>query len=230
MFAVLSTIVQYLLLSLFPLSSLDIMVIGGKNPPNVVLDEDVGYSPSCEDLSELVTEYVNPECLDDLSEMNLNIMHINIHGILNKQDSLSRLITSLGGRNKVNVVSLNETWLSKKTEQKVNIPGYNYVGKYRTGKKGGGVGFLISEDLRYRELSSPLAKLKALESFSIELKTKSKSVILVSLYRPLNQQIQTSLQELSILFANLQKLNKPVVICTDHNIDLIKASSHSKTQ
>ena len=105
------------------------MPTGSNNVHNFVLDNDVVYSPSSEDLPEIDTVYVNPDCLKDLSEMNLNIMHLNIHGILNKQDSLSRLPTTLGGRNKVNVVSLNETWLCKETEQKVNIPGYDYVGK-----------------------------------------------------------------------------------------------------
>ena len=112
-----------------------IKTTGGNIPLTIILDHDVGYSPLCEGLPEIDNKYVNPDCLDDLSEINLNIMHLNICGILNKQDSLSRLIMNLGGRNKVNVVSLNETWLRKETEQKVNIPGYTYVGKYRTGKK-----------------------------------------------------------------------------------------------
>ena len=66
--------------------------------------------------------------MTELSDSNLNIMHLNIRGLINKQDSLSRLLTMLGGRNKVNVVSLNETWLCKDTENKINIPGYSYAG------------------------------------------------------------------------------------------------------
>ena len=128
-----------------PILSVVEMPTGSNIAQNLVLDNDVGYSPSSEDLPKIDTLHVNPDCLEDLSETNLNIMHLNVRGILNKQDSLSRLLTTLGGRNKVNVVSLNETWLRKETEQKVNIPCYDYVGKYITGRKGGGVGFLISK-------------------------------------------------------------------------------------
>ena len=91
-------------------------------------DIDVGYSPNGEDLIDIDTEYVLLDKLTDLSDMNLNNMHWNVRGLLNKQDGLSRLLTMIGVRNKVNVVSLNETWLCKETETKVDIPGYNYAG------------------------------------------------------------------------------------------------------
>ena len=92
------------------------MPTGSNKVHNFVLDNAVGYSPYSEDLPKIDTLYVNPDCLEELSEMNLNIMHLNICGILNKQDSLSRLLVTLGGRNKANVVSLNKTWLHRKTE------------------------------------------------------------------------------------------------------------------
>ena len=49
-----------------------------------LLDNEVGYSPLSEDLLELDIDYVNPDSLDDLPEKNLNIMHLNIRGLLNK--------------------------------------------------------------------------------------------------------------------------------------------------
>ena len=38
-------------------------------------DIDVGYSPNGEDLIDIDTEYILPDKLTDLSDMNLNIMH-----------------------------------------------------------------------------------------------------------------------------------------------------------
>ena len=104
------------------------------------LDFSVGYSPNIEDLEIINTDYVSPKEMTELNDNDLNIVHLNIHGAINKQDSLSRLFTTMGGRNKVNVVSLNETWLQKETEKKFSIPGFNYIGNVRTGRKGGGVG------------------------------------------------------------------------------------------
>ena len=100
----------------------------------------------------------------------------------------------------MNVVSLNETWLRKETEAKINIPGYNYSGLCGVGKKGGGVGFLISEELKFRECTIHLQETLTLKIYCIELKTKTNPVLLVSLYRPLNQPIQTSLQDLKLVY------------------------------
>ena len=168
--------------------------------------------------------------MSELPDINLNLMHLNICGLINKQDSLSRLLTTLGGRNKVNVVSLNETWLRNDTESKINIPGYNYSGLSWTGKKGGGVGFLISEELKFREYTIKLQEITTLEMYCIELKAKSNPVLIVSLYRPPNQPLQTSLHELKQVYWKLKNEKRPVILCTDHNLDLLKASTHAKTQ
>ena len=47
-------------------------------------DIDVGYSPNGKDLIDIDTEYVLPDKMTELSDMNLNIMHLNIHGLINK--------------------------------------------------------------------------------------------------------------------------------------------------
>ena len=52
----------------------------------------------------------------------------------------------------------------------------------------------------------------------------------MTIYRPPNQPIGVSLQELHSVFVTLKSINKPVIICTDHNLDLIKAGTHPKTQ
>ena len=63
------------------------------------------------------------------SQTDFSIMHLNIRGLYGKQDELECLINSLGGKNKVNVIALNETWLRKETQNKVKINGYNLVNK-----------------------------------------------------------------------------------------------------
>ena len=148
------------------------------------LDFSVGYSPNIEDLEIINTDYVSPKEMTELNDNDLNIVHLNICGAINKQDSLSRLLTTMGGRNKVNVVSLNETWLRKETEKKFSIPGFNYIGNVRTGRKGGGVGLLISEELIFRELLDLLPKLGILECICIEIKSKTKSVSYLNVQGP----------------------------------------------
>ena len=169
-----------------------------------MLDLDVGYSPTREDLDMVDTEYVLPSAID-LSENSVNIMHLNVRGLINKQDSLLRLLTTLGGKNKVSIVSLNETWLRPETISKVDISGYNYVGKCREGRKGGGVGILLSEELRYREFSDHLPKLPTIEYICIEILMKNRPITLLSLYHPPNQSITESISDIKKTVRSVRK-------------------------
>ena len=192
------------------------------------LDLDVGYSPSSEDLNMVDTEYVLPTAVD-FNEDSVNIMHLNVRGLINKQDSLLRLLEALGGQNKVSIVSLNETWLRTETIAKIDISGYNYVGKCREGRKGGGVGVLLSEELRYREISKNLPRLSTLEYICVEIMMKKRPIVLLSLYRPPNQSLTESISDIRKLLDSLDNKNKDLVICSDYNLDLLKMSDHSKT-
>ena len=169
------------------------------------LNLDVGYSSNGEDLNSVDTEYVEPDHLPELVSDEFHILHMNIHGLLNKQDSLSRLLTTIGGRNKVSVVSLNETWLRKETINKINIPGFTFTGKHRSGKNGGGVGFLVSENVRYREVNDLLPELKTLEYKCIEIMMKSKSLLLVTVYRAPNQSLPLSITDFDTLTGKDEK-------------------------
>ena len=179
----------------------------GCNSPNLysTLDNNLGFSKDSEDLDIVDTEYVLSNDITSLDENNLNLVHLNIRGAINKQDSLSRLLTMMGGRNKVNVVSLNEIWLRKETEQKFSIPGYNYIGKIRQGRKGGGVCLLVSEELRFRKTQSLLPDLDTFETVSIEVKTKKTSVLVVSMYRPPNATLNSTLSDVKTIFNILIK-------------------------
>ena len=191
-----------------------------------MLNLDIGYSPSREDLNMVDTEYILPTALVKMNETDLNIMHLNVRGLINKQDPLLRLITTLGGKNKVSMVSLNETWLCNDTISKVDIAGYNYVGKCREGRKGGGIGVLLSDEIRYRELNDKLPKLPTIEYICIEVLMKRKAIIVVSLYRPPNQLASESISDIKKLLELLEKENKELILCSDHNLDLLKMTDH----
>ena len=190
---------------------------------------NVGYSPCGEDLVSIDTQYVHLEQLPELNENELNIIHINIRGLISKQEKLSRLLTRLGGRNKVSVVSLNETWLRSETVKNVNVPGYNYVGSVRKGKTGGGVGLLISEDIRYRNVDI-LPHTNTFECHCIELKLPSSNVLISTLYRLPNKPLKETLEDTKLIFDCLNRDKRHKVLCMDHNLDLLKSDYHRGTQ
>ena len=176
-----------------------------------------------------VCDYCHVDSNDlDLTDKLFRVIQLNVRGLINKQDKVSRLLHALGGLNKVNAVTLNETWLRTDTENKVDIPGYDYVGRIRRGKKGRGVGFLISQTQKYRDRDDLLPSNPQFESKIVELKTNNESVLVVSLYRPPNQHIDEWLTDFKILLQNLQSTGQNVIIRLDHNLDLLKSHTHKK--
>ena len=97
-------------------------------------------------------DYVDCNELNELEicAQDLNIIQYNVRGILIKQDDLYDLLTNLLD-NKIHVVILCETWLTTSNKSRLNIPGYKYIGTERVNKKGGGVGFLLKDDLKFRQ-------------------------------------------------------------------------------
>ena len=93
-----------------------------------------------------VCDYCHVESNDlDLTDKLFRVIQLNVRGLIQLQEKVSRLLHALGGLNKVNAVTLNKTWLRTDTENKIDIHGYDSVGRNRRGKKRGGVGFLISQ-------------------------------------------------------------------------------------
>ena len=73
-----------------------------------------------------------------LSQQNLNIIQYNIRGLISKQNDTWDLILQPVERN-IHCLILCETWLNTVSKSKINVPGYIYVGKERSTKKGGGL-------------------------------------------------------------------------------------------
>ena len=179
-----------------------------------------------------VCDYISPEQVKDLISKpeNLSVLQLNVRGLINKQEDLIRLINQ-GGKNKVNVVLLCETWLRKDTVNKVKIPGYSIVNKIRQGKKGGGVSILIDNQLHYRErpdLTNPNSQ--NFESLCIELKTNSSSLIVLSGYRAPNNSEVEFIKEYTELLVKIKKTGRKSIIGLDHNLDLLKCDIHKKSQ
>ena len=78
---------------------------------------------------------------------DLKIIQLNIHGLISKQGDLSNLISGCLEK-KIDVVIPRETWLNSAVKNLINIPGYHYLGIKRNDRKGGGVGFLVGDEIK----------------------------------------------------------------------------------
>ena len=93
--------------------------------------------------------------------------------MISKQSDISKLIQNCtNSEKKIDVVLLCETWVTNTTKNLIRIPGYNYVGLERSEKKGGGVGTLISKELRYKIRNDFNKMMDCMECFTIEVTIK----------------------------------------------------------
>ena len=171
----------------------------------------------CNELNEL-----------DIRAQDLNIIQYNVRGILSKQDDLHDLLTNmLDG--KIHVVILCETWLTSSNKSRLNIPGYTYIGTERANKKGGGVGFLLKDDLKFRKRTDLQLSNSLLENDWVELKCNTDNVLIGSLYRPPNTNEKQFLTAYNKITKTLNKYNGNTILGMDHNLDFLKLDKHKAT-
>ena len=183
-----------------------------------------------EELNLINCEYVVPgeDNIDLLSSntTDLNVLQLNIRGLLNKQDRLLPLLHE----HKVDIALLCETWLNNKTEKLLRLPNYKIHNTSQVDKIGGGVCVLSNSKLRSRSRPDLNVETTLFEHCIVVLKTDTRDILLVSGYRPPNCNVRTFLKEYNTLIVSLKR-NKhhEIIIGIDHNLDLLKANFHSQT-
>ena len=177
-------------------------------------------------------EYIDYDSVGNIktSQKDLPVVQINTRGIKSKLDELDTLISDLKDPD---IIIISETWLKKGEENFIKIKGYKFEGIPREHKKVGGVGFLIKKGLIYREMTS-LNKNNSdptFEHFYLELKGDRNNIILGSIYRPPNTNLDKFMAEYKNSLEQLTKLkNKEIILGMDHNINLLRHDVHPRTQ
>ena len=160
---------------------------------------------------------------------DLLILQWNTRGLRGKHDTISNFINNVLEQ-KVDIVMINETWLNNKSPPLPPIAGYKFVGKPRTDRKGGCVGFLIRDDIIFRRKESLEIETKTLENIVIEIKSKP-NLLLCSGYQPPNTDICEFLTSCEKILTVLKAhKHTEYVIGIDHNLDYIKHHLHKLTK
>ena len=189
---------------------------------------EMKFGENYDDICDYI-EYDNlPKVKSTLSD--LTIIFVNIRGILSKQFRLSKFLKHCLGQKKVDVIILAETWLTKLNCDQIKIPGYKFTGKHRPNCNGGGVGFLINEELRFKVRDDLLHDSNVMENCIIEVETKQNNILMNAIYRPPNTNLSCFNRKFDthLKLLNLQK-NKDIVIGLDHNLDFLKSDQHPGT-
>ena len=173
-------------------------------------------------------DYINWDDLGPFTKpahSKLVVLQLNIRGIKSKYNDLIELISRI---NFPDIIILCETWL-KQNDSLPEINGYTFVGQCRINRKGGGVGLLIRDNLKFRTLPELKLDIESSESIFIEIKGNQHNIVVGSVYRPPNTPIHNFVKSYSNYCHQLQSYHH-VIIGLDHNLDLLKSSMHTQTQ
>ena len=147
------------------------------------------------------------------------------------QSKLNELINKVEKSLDLHALVLCETWLTPETKNVIKVQNYDYSGIERKGKKGGGVCFLIKNNLITRERSDLKIEAEHMEHCIIEIKCKHKNILLVSIYRPPNTSISEFINEYGSLRDKLNSAKEyDLIVGIDHNLDFLKSNCHRQTQ
>ena len=111
------------------------------------------------------------------------------------------------------------------------MDGFKLITKNRTSKKGGGVGFYVTNNLDYTLLEEYSLMTETFESICIEIKTRNNGNIIVGeLYRPPNANTVEFLELLHDLLSNNYFANKTCFVTGDFNLNLLNCNDNPQCQ
>ena len=163
------------------------------------------------------------------SLLDISIVQLNVRGLASKKDELEQLLKNIEKSSMPEVVILCETWLTPSSPP-LNFIGYDFVGKNRTHKRGGGVGLLISKSVKYRLRTDIEIDDTNCENCFVELKLDSGNIVVGSIYRPPNMNNKDFINLYRKLVNKIKlESRKKIIIGLDHNLDFLKSQAHGLT-
>ena len=241
------------------LSTTDVLADRTKNLSNFYLtnDNDTDNVDDNDDNSVLLHEslyFTESEFADFTVQKkycnanNLTIISLNIANLYSKLSSLKCFLHNVTTTsNKPDIVIIVETHIDEAKsdfddESLTNIiEGYQFFHKGRKNNRGGGVGILVSNDIKGEAMLCRQTdrKVKFFEGIfenvivripdCIEGSPK-KDLVLVALYRqPNNENTDSFLECMANLMKTIDKPRNEIVIAGDMNLDLLKYENHLPT-
>ena len=129
-----------------------------------------------------------------------------------------------------NVICLTETWLTLSNFNLFGIDGYNHVGNCRPDRVGGGTSIFIKEYVPYYQRVDLEVNKECIESTFVEISSEQgvglQGVIVGSVYRPPNTNIEVFNSHMSDILVIIKRERKAAYITGDFNINLLNADSH----
>ena len=72
---------------------------------------------------------------------------MNVRGLVGKQAKIQSLLDTLENTSDIHCLLICETWLTEDTKKMISLDKHKFIGRERSNKKGGRVGFLLRKEL-----------------------------------------------------------------------------------
>ena len=176
-------------------------------------DPDVNFF--LENIPSLNTEHFSPS--DDKigfskfeSSDTFLVLHLNIRSSRKNFEDFKELHKTLNL--KFSMACFSETWADVnklENDSLIQLPGYNVLHQIRKNRRSGGISIFVQESLSFKRRQDLGINSEAVESRSIEISNKKcKNIILNTIYRPLNGDIETCENYFRNLLAKNDTVNK----------------------
>jgi exonuclease III len=157
-------------------------------------------------------------------------MHFNARSLVNKIDAVTNLINDLAFD--FTAIAVTETWANLDNESGLNIQGYNYFGRPRAGRRGGGVAIYIKDNLNCSIRDDLNVCLNDdFEFLCVQVKHHRICNNIVVVYRPPSGCLQSFNDSYNSLLNKLCTGNDKfeTYIAGDFNINLLNYETHNDT-
>lgn len=198
---------------------------------NVIDDEEHDFSTNCIYYSEL--SFIN-----SFSNSNEPILYsLNVRSLMKNHSSICTFLQNIG-TTPIHFICLQEIWAIL-DDGPIQIPGYKFVFKQRSGgQRGGGVGIYIKDSYNFRIINElSVFEQNVFEAIGIEFSEQNsdnKSII-VNFYRPNNHYNLSQRDQIEAFFdifekylLELDKFSCDIFITCDSNLNLLDKNSNTQ--
>ena len=149
----------------------------------------------------------------------LTLLHFNCRSLKRNFDNFSECVQTLNMP--MSIIGVTETWL-KNYEMDLSLPSYSFVGNARRGRRGGGVGIFVHNNIKFKRRCDLDICNDVVESIFIEVYNKMKNYIIAVIYRPPQQSVQSFIDTIQSPLSVISTERKESILLGDFNVDLMK--------
>ena len=181
--------------------------------------------------------YNDTDFIDMLQQQQskLSILNLNCQSLNAKFDQFQCYISNICQSAHIDVITLQETWFNNKVDTSYfEFDDFEMISLNRRISKHGGLLIYVNKQYSHKELDL-IPQSEVFEGLFLELRDKqctSHKYIIGNLYRPPHSVISdldTFIDEFTMITNTFQSLNLKTYLCADFNIDLLKLNTNHKS-